>query len=163
MPLNAPGSVTARINRITRMTYGNNAKINKKKNWDWNEFIVVAVEMKIEKFHEIVPKKYEAFPELCTPLISTDIIIIQANAKHSVKYRSGIPMPFSMDVYSFSTSFLKRYFQSENWINFFVLHLMKLQFIVTWIGLGLINESIQFQIEKSFDKWENVAKSNLLV
>lgn len=41
--------------------------------------------MKIQKFDEIVPKKYEAFPELCTPLINTDIMIIQANAKHNVK------------------------------------------------------------------------------
>lgn len=32
-----------------------------------------------------IPKKYDAFPELCTPLMRTETMIIQASAKHNAK------------------------------------------------------------------------------
>lgn len=79
MPAPAPGNVTARINRMPIITYGNRAR------------------------------KYEAFPELRTPLIRINKTVSHDRARKRVSFQLGTPIPSSIESTSCSTSFLYYY------------------------------------------------------
>ena len=76
IPSQAPGRVQDLIKSTDKMTYVNNAK------------------------------KYEAFPELLTPLIIVSRTKSQAIAKHPVNAKSGYPIPSSMFEIDLRTSTL---------------------------------------------------------
>lgn len=77
IPFNEPSSVTARINSAIMITYGN------------------------------IARKYEALPELLTPLTIIKKTIIQAANRHIDNEKLGYPMPFEMSNVCLSTVFLK--------------------------------------------------------
>lgn len=76
-PLKAPGKVRVRMSRTNIMTYGNRAK------------------------------KYEAFPELLTPLIITAPMNSHDMARAIANFQLGAPMPSSIFDFSFKTIFLE--------------------------------------------------------
>lgn len=53
-------------------------------------------------------RKYEAFPELLTPLMRIPVTHIQASTKQTQSCQFGLPIPLSIDVASFKISFLKK-------------------------------------------------------
>lgn len=76
MPFQAPSKVTARINRMPMMTYGNKAR------------------------------KYDALPELRMPRISTAAITNHAMSKKNARFNIGVPIPCSISLDSLNTSLL---------------------------------------------------------
>lgn len=85
-------------------------------------------------FFQYLPKKYEAFPELWTPRINTDTITTHANSKQMAKYKSGIPIPSSIVLYSFSTSFLCNSFKWYRILEY-AIQLVQINFYCFWISL----------------------------
>lgn len=78
IPFKAPSSVADLISKMNKIMYGN------------------------------IAKKYEAFPELLTPLINVNEMQIHANTKHKTNSQFGVPIPSSIESFSFRMSLLKR-------------------------------------------------------
>lgn len=74
IPLPEPSNVSARISSVAKTINGKMAR------------------------------KYEAFPDVCTPLAQTANVTPHATNKHNVKRHSGTPMPSLMSLASFNTS-----------------------------------------------------------
>lgn len=92
IPLTAPSKVTDLISRAIMTTYGN------------------------------IARKYAALPVLFIPRKSTTNIDVQLRKRQIVSCQDGVPMPSSMESYSFRTIFLRTVLVSrlEIFLSFFL-------------------------------------------
>lgn len=93
IPFKAPSNVTARSSSVIIMKYGNTAK-------KWIVYFVSNNNFNIRSaFKQNLPKKYEALPELLTPLEIIPNTMIHEPSKQSTSCQLGQPMKLNQEIF----------------------------------------------------------------